>query len=102
VNESSSYILPAVKDIQNNAPITVSLVSPTPPFVTIDTAMNIITFNPTWPVDIGNLQTIAVQLSDATTASRVVTFQISILNHPPRYVDASFLSYPDITVAAND
>jgi hypothetical protein len=102
VNESSSYILPAVKDIQNNIPITVKLVSPTPPFVTIDTAMKIITFNPTWPVDIGNLQTIAVELSDPTTASRVETFQISILNHPPRYVDASFLSYPDITVAAND
>ena len=90
-----------MKDVQNDASIKVSLVSPpTPPFVTLDTSLNIITFNPTWPADVGGIQTIAVELSDPT-ASRIETFKISILNHPPRYKDSSFSGYTDISVSVN-
>ena len=45
VNKSSSYTLPDVSDLQNDTPITVTLVSPpTPAFVKLDAAMKIITF----------------------------------------------------------
>jgi hypothetical protein len=97
---SASYTLPDVSDHQNDTPITVTLESPTPPFVALDTDKNIITFYPTWPVDVGDLHTIAVKLSDPT-ASKVYTFKISILNHPPRYKDSSFTGYPDISVSVN-
>ena len=89
-----------MKDLENDTPITVQLVSPTHPFVALDTTLNIITFNPTWPVDVGYLKTISVKLSDPT-ASEVYTFKISILNHPPRYKDLGFSGYEDISVSVN-
>jgi hypothetical protein len=77
----------------------VTLISPLGSFVTYDSALNKVTFNPTIPPDIG-LCTVTLSVSDAL-ASTSHTFTILVRVLGPIYTDPTFIAYPDIDVRVN-
>ena len=61
------------------------------------TTPNRIEFNPTLAADVGK-RTVYVNLMDSCKVSKNYSFSIDVLNKPPYYESATFISYVDLTI----
>ena len=90
------YDLPGNTDIENNLPVTVTVLSPS--FAVMSaTTLNRIEFNPTQAAEVG-LITVDVKLEDSCEVFKTYSFSVNVLNKPPYYEPATFISYVDLTI----